>query len=127
MTTSTARYRFEYRIFDWAERFSGQICGNRRAFFIGLRQDGSVRRVYFAQGGDPFDGKRKDALAAAYSTWFLYSPYSDQGSGYVEWFELDLEVVERWLQAILDATDFADVRSTGSRDGWPRSWRMIVG
>ncbi len=126
MTTSTARYRFEFRMFDWAEGFTRSLCEGRRSFFVGLRADGSVRRVYFARRGDPFDGDRKAALAESHAVWLLYAPYSDMGSGYLEWFELDRQVAERWLSG-LDEADFLDVRSMGARDGWPRSWRMIIG
>lgn len=127
MTTSTARYRFEFRLFDWAEAFSRSLCGERRSCFIGLRADGSVRRVYFAQRGDPFDGERKSTLAESHGAWLLYAPYGEVGTGYLEWLELDREVAERWLGAPLEAADFMDVRSMGSREGWPRAWRMIIG
>lgn len=127
MATSTAKYRFEFRLFDWAEQFSIQLCGDRRSFFIGMREDGSVRRIYFARKDDPFDGARKATLAESHPVWFLYAPYSDVGSGYVEWYELDRPTAERWLGVELDASDFQDVRSLGSRDDWPRAWRMIIG
>lgn len=127
MPTSTARYRFEFRILDWAETFGRGLCGTRCSFFIGLREDGTVRRVYLAPPGDRLDGGKKAALADAYSAWFLYSPYEASGTGYVEWLSLPREVVERWLQRPLEGPDFLDVRTTTSRDEWPVSWRVIVG
>jgi hypothetical protein len=124
---STARYRFEFRLFDWAETTSRDLTGSRRAFFVGFRDEGSVRRMYFAQSGTPFDGDRKAKLAETHGRWFLYSPYDDAGTGYLEWLDLPQSAVEIWLKRTLEATDFLDVRSTSARDGWPENWRVIVG
>lgn len=126
MPTSTARYRFEFRVLGWSESFSRSLCGARCAFFIGLRRDGSVRRIYFAAPGQSFDGDRKAALADAYSSWFLYSPYEEPESGYVEWLGIDQAQMEQWLGKPFELADFLDVRTTTARDGWPRSWRAIV-
>ncbi len=127
MPASTARYRFEFRLFDWAEATSRDLTGSRRAFFVGLRDDGSPRRLYFAKSGTPFDGDRKVKLAETHSRWFLYSPYDDSGTGYLEWLDLPRGVAEVWLKRKLEATDFLDVRSTSARDGWPDNWRVIIG
>lgn len=126
MPTSTARYRFEFRLHEWAERFSASLCGARVAFFVGFRDDGTIRRVYFAQPGVPFDGANKAALAEAYPKWFLYLPYDEEGSAYLEWLGVDRPLAERWLGRRFAATDFLDVRTSGGRDEWPESWRVIV-
>ena len=55
---STARYRFEFQLFEWAEGLSKDLCGDSRCFFIGLRPEGSVRRIYFARPGAPFPLRR---------------------------------------------------------------------
>jgi hypothetical protein len=122
----TSRYRFEFRLHDWAERLGRSLCGEPIAFFVGLRDDGSPRRIYFAGAGSPIDGPAKAALAEAYQSWFLYLPH-DEGSAYLEWLGLEQAVAERWLGKRLDASDFLDVRQTGTREGWPDSWRVIVG
>lgn len=127
MPTSTTRYRFEFRLHDWAERLSLSLCGRRCAFFVGMREDGSLRRVYFAPPEEPFDGPQKAQLAEAYPRWFLYVPYEEaEGSAYLEWLGIERKIAERWLGRGLDAADFLDVRSTGARDQWPESWRVIV-
>lgn len=126
MPTSTTRYRFEFRLHEWAERFSTGLCGTRTAFFVGLRDDGSIRRVYFAVPGTPFDGANKAALAEAYPRWFLYLPYDEDGSAYLEWLGVGRSQAERWLGRRFEAADFMDVRSSGERDEWPESWRVIV-
>jgi hypothetical protein len=127
MSSSTARYRFEFRLFDWAEAYSRDMCGERRAFFIGIREDGSPRRVYFARQDDQFDGERKAALAESHPVWILFGPADDRGSGYLEWYGLEKDVAERWVKRPFEATDFIDVRASGGRDGWPTSWRVLVG
>ncbi|MBN2797660.1 MAG: hypothetical protein JXX28_00790 [Deltaproteobacteria bacterium] len=124
--SSTARYRFEFRLLEWAEGFARQLCGGRRSFFIGLREDGSVRRVYFGRPGEVFDGERKHTMARSHAIWALYIPYEEPGAGYMEWFDLDPGVVERWLGRPLEPEDLHDVRGSGARDGWPSSWRMIL-
>ena len=126
MAQPTSRYRFEFRLHDWAERLGTSLCGRPSAFFVGLRDDDTIRRIYFADAGAPLDGPAKAALAEAYKKWFLYLPH-DEGSAYLEWLGLDRRVVERWLDKRLDASDFLDVRQTGSREDWPDSWRVIVG
>ncbi|MBT3223269.1 MAG: hypothetical protein HN348_29705 [Proteobacteria bacterium] len=127
MTTSTARFRFEFRVFDWAETLSRDLCGERCSFFIGIREDGSVRRLYFARGDVSFSGDRKSALAESHPVWFFYSPHDDLGAGYLEWFNLPRSLVERWLKRRLEAHDFIDVRATGAREEWPENWRVLIG
>ena len=126
MPTSTTRYRFEYRLHDWAERFVITMGGARCAFFVGMREDGSIRRVYVAPIGEPFDGAQKAQLAEAHPRWFLYSPYDEESSAYLEWLGLARRTAERWLGRRFDATDFMDVRTTGTREEWPDSWRVII-
>ncbi|MEQ1504856.1 MAG: hypothetical protein ABMB14_21655 [Myxococcota bacterium] len=123
--TSTARYRFEFRLHDWARQLSVGLCGKRAAFFLGMRDDGSIRRIYFAPSGEPFDGATKTQLAEAHPKWFLYLPYDDDGA-YLEWLGVDRKLAERWIGRKLEAVDFLDVRSTGAREEWPESWRVIV-
>jgi hypothetical protein len=126
MPTSTSRYRFEFRLFDWAETFIRSLSGTRCAFFVGLRADGTIRRIYVSPPDDPFDGERKAKLAEAYTGWFVYAPYEEPGTGYLEWLGLEQAVAERWLAARLGADDYFDVRSTSAREGWPESWRVII-
>jgi len=126
MSTSTARYRFEHRLHDWASTWIMALAGRRCGFFVGLRDDGSVRRVYVAHPDRPLGGEDKQALAEQYDSWFFYLPHDDAGGAYVEWLALPREVAEVWLARSLDATDFIDVRSTGARDGFPESWRFLI-
>ena len=126
MSTSTARYRFEFRLFDWAETLSRGLCGSRTSYFVGLRDDASVRRIYFASDGMQFDGEQKTQLAATYTRWFLYTPYEDPGTGCLEWYGLERATAERWLARAFEPVDFLDVRATGTRDEWPTNWRVVV-
>ena len=79
MSTATVRYRFEYRLFDWAESYSRTFCASRVAFLVALRSDGSMRRVYFAQPGTPFDGEQKTSMAQSNPRWFLFAPADEPG------------------------------------------------
>ena len=126
MPTSTARYRFEFRLNDWAEKFVTSLAGRRSAYFVGFREDGTIRRVYVSLPDEPFDGAQKTQLAEAYPRWFLYVPYDDEGTAYLEWLGIERKVAERWVGRRLEAADFLDVRTTSSRDEWPESWRVIV-
>jgi hypothetical protein len=123
---STARYRFEFQLFEWAEALSSDLCGDTRCFFVGLRPEGSVRRIYFARPGAPFSSERKRVLADGHVHWFLYHPTGDPGPGYVEWYDLERDVVERWLKRALEPGDFEDVRGNGTLHAWPSSWRVIL-
>jgi len=118
MPKSTARYRFEFRVHDWAVSTSRALCG---------RDDASLRRIYFPRPGRAFSGDRKNAMAEAHPVWLLYAPYEEPGSAYLEWFNLDRSIVERWLEGKLGPEDFLDVRNTESREDWPPTWRVIVG
>lgn len=126
MPATTARYRFEFALLEWAERWSVGLCGHRCAFFLELRADASMRRVWFAGPAEPFDATRKAQLTAGHPRWFLYLPYDALGSAYLEWNGLPARLVERWLARRLDPTDFLDVRTTGARAEWPESWRVVV-
>lgn len=123
---SSARHRFEYLLFDWAENFSRALCGVRCGFFLAVRDEGTPRRIYFASPAGPeVDGEQKNKLAMLYPRWFVYTPGDEAGAGYLEWFDLERAVVERWIGRTLEPTDFLDVRTTASRD-WPSRWRISV-
>lgn len=125
MARSTARYRFEFKMVDWAQGFVRSLCGQRVSLFVGLRADGTVRRVYCARPGADFAPERRDAMTEAHPVWLLYAPYDDPDTAYLEWFGLDREVAEQWLGP-LERDDFVDVRGTEPRDDWPSTWRVIV-
>ena len=126
MTTTTSRYRFEFRVNDWASKWSLQLAGQRVAIFIGLRPDGTIRRVYVSPPNRPISGEQKALLGQEYTSWLIYLPYEQDGAAYIEWLALPQPVIERWLGRVFEPADFIDVRTTGSRDGWPDSWRVIV-
>ncbi|MFT5456678.1 MAG: hypothetical protein ACI9K2_003165 [Myxococcota bacterium] len=126
MPTSTSRFRFEYRVLGWAEDFTRTITGARCAVFVAFRADGTVRRVYFAPPGGTFDGARKAALVEAHPGWLLYSPYDEEGTGYLEWLGVGQDVAERWIGRRFEPLDFVDVRTSGARDAFPDAWRVIL-
>ena len=126
MATSTARYRFEFRLLEWAETFSRKLAGSRNSVFVGMRDDASIRRIYMARAGTSFDGDRKSTLVEAHPRWLLYTPYDEAGTGYLEWFALPQSVAERWIGRPLEMADFLDVRSSSTRNDWPETWRVIV-
>ena len=112
MSQSTARFRFEFRILKWSEGF------------IGLREDGSIRRVYVSHGSLGFESMARQQLIDSYPRWFLYEPQVELECATVEWMGLSAECAERWLGEPLDGGDFQDVRHEGSLQGWPESWRV---
>jgi len=124
--SSTARYRFEFQLFEWADRLSRELCGDSRCFFVGLRPDGAVRRIYFARAGAPFSSERKRVLVEGHLGWFLYHPVEHRSPGYVEWYDLEAVNAERWLGQSLTPDDFEDVRGGGTLHAWPTSWRVIL-
>ena len=126
MPSATARYGFEHRLARWADGLSRGLTGERCAFFVGFRPDGSVRRVYLMHPDTQLDGETKAKLAGAYKHWFLYSPYGGGREVYIEWLELDRAAVETWLGGPLTDGDLADVRGEGALDAWPSGWRVIV-
>lgn len=119
-----ARYTFELLVRDWAERAAVDWCGRPAAFFVGLRDDASPRRVYFAPVGTPFDAEQKTSLADAHPRWLLYVPHED--GTYLEWLGLPAPLVERWIGRPLDARTLAELSGHGSRGGWPESWRVML-
>jgi hypothetical protein len=118
----TARYGFEERIRDFAAGFSERMTGGRRAFFVGMRADGAVRRVYFAED-EPFDAEQKARLVEGHPRWFLYLPHLD--GTYLEWLDVDAATFERWMGAPLGPGALADRDSTGARGAFPDAWRVI--
>jgi len=126
MPASTARYRFEFRLLEWSEKLTRNLCGERRALFIGLRPDGAPRRIYLAAAGEHYEGDRKNALTESHPQWFLYTPHGEAGAGYLEWYALDQRIVERWLDHTLEPADFLDVRGPASKNEWPTTWRVLI-
>ena len=124
--SGTARYRFEFRLLDWAQRFARGLAGRRVAFFIGFRGDGTVRRVYLAPPGREFEPDQKRRLAESYASWFLFVPAEDPGKGYVEWLQMPRDRAEQWLGEAFVAEDFVDVRHSETKDDFPTSWRVIL-
>lgn len=120
-----ARCRFEYRLLQWAEEMSFRWNGDRRAMFVGLRDDGGVRRVYFAPAAESFDGDRRAALAQTYRRWFSYAPGPEAGTGALAWSGVAQPLAERWIGAALGREDFVDVRDGGPRP-WPEAWQVVV-
>lgn len=127
MSKPTARYRFEFRMHDWARDLARRLAGRRVSLFIGLRADGTVRRVYAARPGESFDFERKAAMTEAHQSWLLYRPHEDPDAAYLEWLDLDQKVAEGWLGGSFGEQDFVDVRGHESKAGWPTSWRVITG
>lgn len=122
---STARYRFEYRLFDWAEDHVRSLCGERTAFFIALRQDGTLRRVYFAAPFRPWDQEQKDSMVASSPRWLLFVPAEEPGKGYIEWCEIPIATVRRWLGREVLEVDFQSVTGAEALRHWPDSWRVV--
>ncbi len=95
--------------------------------FVGLRPDGSVRRMYWTPDGQSWNAEQKRALTDAHPGWLLYAPHEEPGTGYIEWSQVEQHVLERWLDRRFEVIDFQDVRTTSARDRWPESWQVIVG
>ncbi len=127
MPSPTARYRFEYHLLNWASAFSAGLCGEARGFFIGLRADGSVRRVYLAPPESEMGADRKTALADAYAAWLMFTPYRDEpGTYYLEWLGITSGVVRHWLGGLPEGPELEDVRDGAAIEQWPEAWRVIV-
>jgi hypothetical protein len=124
MPLHTSRFRFEYRVLDWCEALSRGLCGQRASFFVGMRDDGTPRRLYFGRADEPLEGERKTRLAEAYTSWLLYMPADEPGTGYLEWLGLPRAVAERWLGRGLEPSDLVDVRTGAARADWPADWRV---
>lgn len=121
--TGTARYVFEERIRAFAEAFAERWAGGRRAFFVGMRADGGVRRIYVAGPDESFDAGQKERLVEAHPRWFLYLPHPD--GTYLEWLDVDRATFERWIGAPLGPDALVDERSTGARASFPAAWRVL--
>lgn len=92
---------------------------------MGLRDDHTVRRVYMAAPGETFDGEGKARIAVSYPSWFLFHPYEEPGTGYIEWLRVPSAVFERWVGPLV-VKDFR-ANDGSSLDCWPESWRVLLG
>lgn len=121
---STARYRFEYRLFDWAEQHVRELAGERVGFFVALRNDGTLRRIYLASPFAAWTEEQRASMVEAHESWFLFRPGSEPGTGYLEWADLPGAVARRWLgRPVLDA-DLQAVVGGEPLQHWPTSWRV---
>lgn len=121
---STALYRFEYRLFDWAEGHVAGLCGERLPFFVGCRADGTLRRTYFGAPFAPWSADQIASMAEAHPRWFLFVPSSEPGCGYLEWCEIPVATARRWLGRPVLQADFQSVSGGEPLRHWPDSWRV---
>ena len=126
MPVATVRYRFEYRLFDWAESRVHELSGERTSMLVALREDGSLRRIYFSTPKG-WTGEQKNSMIRTNARWLLFVPQKEPGCGYLEWDELPVGVVKRWMGRALVAADLADVTGGDPLDRWPESWRVVLG
>lgn len=126
MPTSTWRYRFEFEMNAWAKRFILPLTGHECAFLVALRESGTVRRIYVAPPGRAFGPEQKDRMIKQNPAWFLFVPYHDGGSAYLEWQGLTQGIAERWTGRPFERDDFLDVRSAGRCEAFPTDWRVVV-
>ena len=126
MPTSTSRYRFEFEMDAWARAFIVPLAGSVCAFFLALREDGSVRRLYVAPPRRAFGAEQKSRMIKQNARWFLFSPVHHDGSSYLEWAGIEPGTAARWVGRSFTADDFLDVRSAGRREAFPDTWRVII-
>lgn len=127
MPRPTDRFPFEKVLADWALDFTRNLTGKRLPFFVGLRDDGTVRRVYLSPPSQAFDAARKTTLAESYSGWILFAPYDDGPELYLEWLGLQQDRAEVWLGRPLTDDDLQPTDGSAPLSAWPTAWRVIVG
>lgn len=125
MPHSTAKFHFELKVLGWASHFSRTMTGENRGFLITLDSGGAVHRIFFGTGPRHFDLTLKESLTKSNHCWIFYHPFDAPEYIWIEWQNVQRNVIERLIGTHLNETDFTDFVGMNERIEYPISWQVM--
>jgi len=127
MLRSTYKYPFEWKVFDWAMRFSDKMTGENRGFFIEFGRGGDVIAVIFSITTRQSIAPQKNTLTEKADAWLFYDPFDAPEYAYIEWKNITRETMERILGETFAEEDFMPIlyRSQEECKEWPSTWQVM--
>lgn len=123
MPRATCRYGFEGKVFAWAGGFSHTLTGHvHYPFLVIFGADGAARQVLVGESPERHDEAKWQAAREGAESWLVYDPFDGPVYTYIEWTNVDREVMERLLGAPFEPGDFA---SEGEPADFPSSWDVM--
>jgi hypothetical protein len=123
MPHATNQYAFEWKIFEWAGRFSQQLTGGPHyPFLILLSPEGRVLQIHVGDAPEQHDDQLWQRLRQPVASWFVYDPFEGPVYTYIAWQNVSQVVLERLLGAPFAADSFA---AQGEAMEFPTTWQVM--
>jgi hypothetical protein len=123
MPRATCKYRFEWKVFDWAKNFSEILTGHDQyAFFIAFTETGRARKVIVGDRPETFDRQELEALQGESPSWLFHDPFEGPVYTYIQWQNVERRTMERLLGASFEPNDFM---SNDKSVEFPTSWGVM--
>jgi hypothetical protein len=123
MARYLAKFKFEFKIFEWATRFCHLMTGRAMddRFLIILDADGAARRAFF---GDLVDlGPGRDAFGHPTQSLLSYSPVEAPEYYHIYWQNVPRETLERLMGEGFEQADFLSLVGE-KRMEFPVTWSV---
>lgn len=122
MPHATNQYGFEWKILEWATRFSKALCADPHVpFLIVLSADGHAEQIHFGRAPEEHDEDVWRQLRTPASAWFAYDPFEGPVHTHLSWQLVPRAVFERLLGAPLVAVD----TTAGPQIDFPDTWSVM--
>jgi hypothetical protein len=123
MPRYSAKFKFEFKVFDWAMRFCHLMTGRIMddSFSIILDADGATRRAFF---GDPAEfGPEGDPYGQPAQSALFYNPIDAPEYYFMYWQNIRRETLERLMGEPFEEADFVSL-SGRERMEFPPRWSV---
>jgi hypothetical protein len=123
MPHSTSRYRFEWKVLDWASRLSTALTGHPHyPFLVLFTPDGQLRQIHLGDAPERHDDAVWQRLRAAAPAWLAYDPFEGPEYTYLQWQDVPKATFERLLGATFTTEDL-----TAADQGieFPATWGVM--
>lgn len=123
MPHPTCKYPFEWKILNWAQRFSTVLTGHcHYAFFMVFAENGLTKKIILGDQPETFDRKELVVLQQEASSWLFHDPFEGPVYTYVQWQNVDRSTMERITGASFEPNDLT---SNGKSIEFPTSWGVM--
>lgn len=123
MPRATCKYRFEWKIWDWATRFSHTLTShNHYAFLVLLTEDGRTSKIIVGDRPEHFDHQEFEAWRQEAPSWLFYDPFEGPVYTCIQWQNVERGTMERLIGATIEPDDLI---SDGVAIEFPTSWSVI--
>lgn len=122
MPRSTVKYIFEFKVLGGASAFSSRVTGENTAFLILFDYNWTVQRILFGNVAD----ESRSGLTDSNSKFFLYDPFDAPEYTFIEWKNLNREILERIMDYPFSEEDLNTISVDAPRlHKFPNTWTVM--